>query len=94
MLRMTLQKSMSAFAWFRFFRVLFSDCVPVLLNDFYAESSGLLLVPGLPCDPASQEEPPFGEIFDASAFTVRWPMRHVGAVPGLWFRLVLPLNPR
>ncbi|CAE7289280.1 unnamed protein product [Symbiodinium microadriaticum] len=42
----------------RFFRVLFSDCVPVLLNDFY--------------------EPPYGEIFDSSGFTVRWPMRQVG----------------
>ncbi|CAE7932439.1 unnamed protein product [Symbiodinium necroappetens] len=42
----------------RFFRVLFSDCVPVLLNDFY--------------------EPPYGEIFDSSGFTVRWPMQQVG----------------
>ncbi|CAE7201850.1 unnamed protein product [Symbiodinium natans] len=42
----------------RFFRVLFSDCLPVLLNDFY--------------------EPPYGEIFDASGFTVRWPMQQVG----------------
>ena len=31
----------------RFFRVLFSDCVPVLLNDFYAQRSGSAKTRGL-----------------------------------------------
>ena len=31
----------------RFFRVLFSDCVPVLLNDFYAQPSGSAKARGL-----------------------------------------------
>ena len=49
-------------ALFRYFRVLFADCLPVLLNDFYVRNlvmvgDGLALVTAIPGSYSNPQEP-------------------------------------